>query len=111
MTTEYIRATLAGNGTLYTCPAGKTAIVAFCCVTETNNNANGTYNLWLTDHANSDAARYFAKDAAIGAHASIHTTAKGLILNAGDTLACGTRAKGAEEQLTIFSVILHFNWL
>ena len=92
MSTAYIRATatITGSGTptIYTCPTGKTAIVSFSSVTETNNSTATGIGMYMTDHANADAIRYLQKNQGLTAYQSIRSICKGLVLNAGDTLVC-----------------------
>jgi len=103
MTTVLKRATSVTDATLYTCPAGKTAIVTFLSVTE-YNNSTASYRVWITDHSDSDGVRYFVRSGSLTAYQAAPVTCKGLVLSEYDTLVVDTLSGGIHYILGLVEI-------
>lgn len=100
------RAVLADTATtVYTCPAGTTAIVIGCQVTNVDNANNCDLQFWWTDSSNTDAITSLAYDVIVPSRASYEPIGGKLVLEAGDTVkGLGSAASDLEVSLSILEL-------
>jgi hypothetical protein len=78
----------AGFSTVYTVPAGKTAVVIAAQVVNTEASQVG-FSLRWTDASGADAVTYLADEIQVPAAAALNPLAGKLVLEAGDALQVG----------------------
>ncbi|MBO4169545.1 hypothetical protein [Cereibacter azotoformans] len=78
----------AGFGTVYTCPAGKTAVILSAQVANVEAAQVGVSLRW-TDASVGGAVTYLTDEVQVPAAAALNPLAGKLVLEAGDTLEAG----------------------
>ena len=95
------RAVLADTDTtIYTCPAGTTAIVIGAQVTNVDNANSCDLKVWWTDSSNTDAITYLGYDILVPPKASYEPINGKLVLEAGDVVK-GTGSAASDLEATI----------
>ena len=99
------RAVLADTATtVYTCPAGTTAIVIGCQVTNIDAAAVDL-QFWWTDASNTNAITYLGYDISIPTKAAYEPVSGKLVLEAGDTVkGLGSVASDLEATISILEL-------
>lgn len=99
------RAVLADTATtVYTCPAGTTAIVIGCQVTNVDV-ATVDLQLWWTDSSDTDAITYLGYDISIPTESSYEPIGGKLVLEAGDVVkGLSSVASDLEVSLSILEL-------
>lgn len=99
------RAVLADTATtVYTCPAGTTAIVIGCQVTNIDATAVDL-QFWWTDASDTDAITHLGYNISIPAKAAYEPVSGKLVLEAGDTVkGLGSVASDLEATVSILEL-------
>jgi hypothetical protein len=106
--TDFInaRAVLSDTATdIYTCPAGKTAIVIGAQVTNRSGTNDEVLEFWWTDASNSDVVTYLADGTFIPVNASYEPIGGKLVLSSGDKLrGLGGTANELEATVSVLEL-------
>jgi len=99
------RAVLADTATtVYTCPAGTTAIVIGCQVTNVDV-ASVDLQIWWTDSSDTDAITYLGYDISVPAASAYEPINGKLVLEAGDTVkGIGSVASDLEATVSVLEL-------
>ena len=99
------RAVLADTATtVYTCPAGTTAIVIGCQVSNVDASAVNL-QFWWTDSSNADAITYLGYDISVPAASAYEPINGKLVLEAGDVIrGLGSVASDLEATVSILEL-------
>ena len=99
------RAVLADTATtVYTCPAGTTAVVIGCQVSNVDTSAVDL-QLWWTDASNADAVTSLGYDISIPAASAYEPIGGKLVLEAGDVIkGLGSVASDLEATVSILEL-------
>ena len=100
------RAVLADTATtVYTCPAGTTAIVIGCQVTNVDNASSNELQFWWTDASSSDAITYLGYDIVIPSKSAYEPINGKLVLEAGDVVkGIGSAASDLEATISVLEL-------
>ena len=100
------RAVLAEAATtVYTCPAGTTAIVIGCQVSNVDNANSNELQFWWTDASNTDAITYLGYDITIPPKSAYEPINGKLVLEAGDIVkGIGSSASDLEATISVLEL-------
>jgi hypothetical protein len=100
------KAVLADTATtVYTCPAGTTAIVIGAQVSNVDNVNSCDLQFWWTDSSDTDAATYLGYDVVVPPKAAYEPISGKLVLEAGDTIkGLGSAASDLEATISILEL-------
>ena len=91
--------------TIYTCPAGTTAIVIGLQVANVDNVNSCDLQLWWTDSSNTDAIRYLGYDVTLPAKSAYEPIGGKLVLEAGDIIkGLGSAASDLEATVSVLEL-------
>ena len=100
------RAVLADTATtVYTCPAGTTAIIIGCQVANVDNANIMDLQFWWTDSSNTDAVTYLGYDIEVPSKSAYEPVSGKIVLEAGDSIrGLGSTASKLEATVSILEL-------